>query len=218
MSTAVGELLRTLVWVDRRAAVWCAAQCARTVLHLIPEEEDQPREAITLAEGWVRGEATGPRCEELAANGRYAGSSIARIAIHAAFTAASAAATDNEQDLLHDVSLVIDSVADCFGGLSGDATGNPRDLATLVSDLRWSLTSPTADQLHGAPEAVRVAWDLIAADPRTEHTIPELLEAHARAQRLGLDWSDPVRRAIAERTPDEGPVAQRVRALLGGGR
>jgi hypothetical protein len=37
------DLLRDLVAADRRAAVWCAAQCARTALHLIPAGEDRPR-------------------------------------------------------------------------------------------------------------------------------------------------------------------------------
>ena len=37
----------------------------------------------------------------------------------------------------------------------------------------------------------------------TDHTIPELLEAYERAERLGLAWTDPLQRAVAERATDE---------------
>ena len=55
----------------------------------------------------------------------------------------------------------------------------------------------------------------VALIPNTQAgaLIPDLVEARARAQRLGLFWDDPVQRAIAERATDE----ERVKRLLGGG-
>ena len=84
-------------------------------------------------------------------------------------------------------------------------------LLSRVSAVRWPLTTPTPTQLHAAPYAVQVAWDA-STDPSIDHTVAELVEARARAARLGLDWNDPVQRAIAERADDE----ERVGRLLGG--
>ena len=88
-------------------------------------------------------------------------------------------------------------------------------LARFVRTQRWPSRYPTLAQLEAATEALRVAWDLVASDPRSDHTIAELLEAHARAERLdrhrvGFDWGAPVPRTIAEGASDEG----RVRTLL----
>ena len=58
----VVALLRALAATDMRAAAWCAAQCARTALHLIPAGEDRPRSAIEAAEAWARGHATAADC------------------------------------------------------------------------------------------------------------------------------------------------------------
>ena len=86
-------------------------------------------------------------------------------------------------------------------------------LLTLVSDTRWPLALPTPASLRGAPPAAQVAWDRLCGregDP----TISALLSAHARAERLGLDWKDPIQRAIAERATDD--EEERIHAILAG--
>ena len=44
--------------LDRKTLVLAACDCARLVLHLVPDGEDRPRVAIETAEAWARGEAT----------------------------------------------------------------------------------------------------------------------------------------------------------------
>ena len=57
----VRSLLWDLAWVDPRAAVWCAAMCARTVSSYVRGAEG-PAAAIEAAEAWARGEATEHDC------------------------------------------------------------------------------------------------------------------------------------------------------------
>ena len=71
-------------------------------------------------------------------------------------------------------------------------------LCAIILALTWPLTKPTAAQLTATSEPARVAWDFVATDPRTEHSIAELIEARVRTVRLCLYWRDPVERAIAE--------------------
>ena len=79
-------------------------------------------------------------------------------------------------------------------------------LLELVSAIRWPLAVPTPAQIHAAPPPLQGAWDAVAEGP-DDMDVPELLEAHARAGRLGLDWDSPVGRAVAERATDEARVA-----------
>lgn len=51
--TAISDI----VYWDRRVAVWCACQVARTVLRFIPAGEDKSLRAIITAEAWVDGRA-----------------------------------------------------------------------------------------------------------------------------------------------------------------
>ena len=85
-------------------------------------------------------------------------------------------------------------------------------LAALIGRERWALAAPSAAQVRAASPAVGVAWDWIASagEAGGDLSIAALIEAHARAERLGLDWRDPVARAVAERASDEA----RVRDLL----
>ena len=53
MNSAVEGLLWELTAIDQRAAAWCAAQCARTVLHLVPDGEVR-RKAEELAHDIAR--------------------------------------------------------------------------------------------------------------------------------------------------------------------
>ena len=72
-------------------------------------------------------------------------------------------------------------------------------------------TSISGAQLRAAPCALQVAWDAVSeGDAGGELSTSAFVEAAARAERLGLDWDDPVQRAIAERATDE----DRVRSLL----
>ena len=219
------ELLTQVLAADHRAGVWCAAQCARTALHDVPEGEDRPRVAIETAEAWVRGEATPAAAEAAAiaaeAAARRAASAAARHSGAAYAAAYAAEAAHLPSDIVPDVydaydaydaAYLVATHADQAASENGHA-GRFADLYGLVSAVRWPLTRHAPERLRGAPEAVRVAWDLVATDDRTAHAIPELLAAHARAARLGLDWSDPVQRAVAERATDEALEA-RVRAIL----
>lgn len=82
-------------------------------------------------------------------------------------------------------------------------------LHTLVSALPWPRTTPTAAQLHAAAPHLQVAWDAVC-DASAERTMAQLLAAYDYAQALGLDWADPVQRAIAERIGEP----ERIRVLL----
>lgn len=208
MITDVREFLSQLANIDQRAAMWCACKCARTVLHLVPEGEDRPRGAIEVAEEWVRGNATKRQLRRVA--GRVGPATRPEgiyEAAHAAARAASHAAGDGDEFTSFSAGSVVDAVRHAVR-LAGLDLPEHHHLA-LVSSERWPLTVPALEQLTIAPEVVQVAWDAVS-DDRTEHTIPELLESHARAIRLGLNWNDPVQRAVAERAFDE----EKIRTLL----
>lgn len=77
----------------------------------------------------------------------------------------------------------------------------------------WSLTIPSREAIDTHPRpGVGVAWDALAHRAGPGTSIAGLLEAHGCAERLGLDWSDPLERAVAERVADEVYVGR----LLGG--
>lgn len=256
MSDDVRELLRQLAHADLRAAVWGACQCARTVLHCVPEGEMRPGVAIETAEAWVRGRATRDACWEalsavcgacpgptgvpdldapdtaafFAARRAWSLAEAGTVAAQAATNAVSAAAyadialtesahsTDEAARAVAQAAVDASTAAYNASIAAGASAAGARErhlahLLDLVSSLRWPLTLPAPEPLATASGAVAMAWDLVAADHRADHSVLELLGAHARAGRLGLDWCDPVARAIAERAIDEG----RVRELLAGG-
>ena len=216
--------MRQLAAADRRAAVWCAAQCARTVLHLGPEAEERPRREVELAEAWARGEVSERVCRPIAeaanAEGGYhrhceswevwtvyatntligaivAGEALPRwvagVADCAAEAAAAGAATEGERREIRAAHLAA--------------------MLALVSSIHWPPTLPAHERILRAPSAVQVALDRLSAPPRSGLPIPDLVEARARADRLALDWNDPVQRAVAERTADVAAVGE----LLSGG-
>ncbi|MCB9678028.1 MAG: hypothetical protein H6737_23210 [Alphaproteobacteria bacterium] len=49
----VAALLDALAAIDPRAATWCAAQCARTVLDRVAPGESRPLAAVEAAEAWA---------------------------------------------------------------------------------------------------------------------------------------------------------------------
>jgi hypothetical protein len=51
------------VAVDRRLIVLCATGCARSVLHLVPPDEDRPRQAVEAAEAWAYGRGSAEDAE-----------------------------------------------------------------------------------------------------------------------------------------------------------
>lgn len=233
MGSEIEEILKQLANIDRRAAVWCAARCARAMLHFVPEEEQRPRRAIELAEGWARGEVT---VEECAAASRAAMAAaplaVARGASrvfrdpHLVPRSTAEAVRDGIRAVHLPPSVTAEwrhravgsrprAVRDAIARAHADSVPAQREasdlqlttLLALASAERWPLTTPAPEQLRAAPEAVAVAWDLVAA-ATGDHTMLELLEAHARAVRLGLDWEDPVQRAVAERATDEERVRQ----------
>ena len=216
MRSEVEVLLVKLAEVDPKSAMWCACQCVRTVLPLVPEGEDRPKRAVDTTEAWLRGDiphtAVVAAAEAVeAASRQYETNTPPRIVVSgaykvtqaeraadAAYCAATAAYATTNPDNLYDP--------------SDELTQRLSSLFELVSSLSWPLTAPTRDQLQRAPTSVQVSWDLVA-EPRTVHTIPDLLRAHGRARDLALDWNDPVARAVAERTTD-ARLEQRVRQLL----
>lgn len=71
------DALRWLTRRDHRLGVWCAAQVARTVVHLAPDGgQRRPLRALETVEDWVRGQATLTQV---------------RIALNSAYTASSEA-------------------------------------------------------------------------------------------------------------------------------
>lgn len=213
----VRELMRLLAAADRRAAAWCSCRCARTTLYLVHEGEGRPRRAIEVTEAWVAGEATEAERERAADNARAAASyaysaalAVADAPAHAVARAANAAAAAADPATAAEAAEEV-AWAMTFAsvGRSDASLRAPHlaDLLDLVRAVRWPLTVPSLQRICEAPSAVQVAWDWLSALPRTEASIAELVEAHQRAQRLGLDWSDPVSRAVAERADDEAHVA-----------
>ena len=95
-----------LIWVaheagvDIRDLVWCAAQCARSVLHYVPAGEDRPMLAVGAAEAWCRGEIDAADVDAAAsAQAADAASAAAYADAYAAAYAASAArAADADDD------------------------------------------------------------------------------------------------------------------------
>ncbi|MEZ4240160.1 MAG: hypothetical protein R3F59_29210 [Myxococcota bacterium] len=85
-----------------------------------------------------------------------------------------------------------------------------RDLPNVgvLQEPPWPPPRPTDAELGAAPPALQVAWDFVQAAAPDEDSA----SAQARARRLGLDWDDPVARAVAVHTADEAAVAR----LLGG--
>lgn len=232
MGSDVEELLYALVAVDRRAAVWCAAQCARTVLHLVPEGDLRPAEAIEAAEAWVRGELDEQEvcgiAAERAAGAEREAHQLARTATRAALrsdaadaTAATYAARAAKRAAASVCSAHPASAAEAAAqAVAFSASVDARSdldaewrrayhthletLRRLVGAERWPWTQPLADRTQPLADRPQPTARLDPLDdPRTTGiTIPDLLVARARARRLGLDWSDPRQRARAERTTD----------------
>ncbi len=208
MEDPLAGLFEHLTDADRRAAVWCACVCARTALHLAPP--GAPAHAIETAEAWIRGEASEADCRHAATHALdldVAASSVAAAVLDpaACYTAAHAAAT---------------SVAHATLGLAAPPRqlerarrAQLRRLAHTVETTRWPRTVPTGSQLQRSPEAIQVAWDQARTHPPTEPdlSIEALIDARARAAAWGLDWHDPVQRAVAEQPSDSADV----RRLLG---
>lgn len=241
MSTDVHALLKILASLDQRAAVWCAAQCVRTALHLVVGDERRPQRAVETAEAWVWHEASEDACQKAyrAASAASKGMGVDLSSIHEMMAdahchASFAAATLNNAAFYFapSVSGVPSSVAHavaCADPATIAAWDLPDDddyftverqladahlvvLGALVRAQRWPKTIPSVEDLEQTPfQAVAVSWDWLADTSEIDLSIPELVEAHRRAVRLGLDWHDPLSRAVAERAVDE----ESIRALLG---
>lgn len=81
-------------------------------------------------------------------------------------------------------------------------------LYTIASSERWPLLSLQPWQIRVSPMGLQIAWDWVNQTPREDQSMLELLEARARAQRVGLDWTEFVQRAIAERAGDEAGLVE----------
>jgi hypothetical protein len=227
MSGEVLELMRALADADLRAAAWCASQCARTVLPLVPEGEARPRLALEAAERWARGEET-PEAVLRAAETVRDGVAGGRPAYFACSPGKrfDRYGRDFEWvgiDPIEPIGPAAVHAATATANNHANTTSVPQTdrwrraydetlerLEALVRAQRWPRLVPTPEQIHAAPPAVQVAWDAVCGSAE-DLTVPELVEAWARAGRLELAWSEPVARAVAERTSEEAWV----RRLLG---
>lgn len=217
------DTLRALVWIDRCVAVWCAAQCARNVLHHVPAGEERPRLAIEAAERWARepteenrkvAHAAATNAATHAADAAYAyanananANAYAANAYAAAYAATNAAmaATNVVATVTHAAMAATNAVATATNAANAYANANAAnahaliDFDTLVRGVQWPLTVPTLAQVLDEPRpVVAVAWDQLFAVVG-EITVEQLIDAHNLCQSNGLDWNNPVHRAICER-------------------
>jgi hypothetical protein len=223
--TAMVEFFETLILIDRRAAVWCACRSARTALYLVPPGEERPRKAIEMAEARIMGEGSSDACQraadeasQVATAAEQAPDDGSAAAIWAAVHAARAAGSDENEPILWAAQgsaiAVYDEVraTEWHPGLRrGPSVPNVLEradeaarrhqiqLLSLLHEEPWPLTVPSPSQLCEAAPVIRAAWARVAGRVEGPQTIRALLEAHARAARLGLMWYNPVQRAVAER-------------------
>lgn len=199
MSGDARELLRSLVPIDRRVAVWCAAQCARTALQYVPEGELRPLRAIEAAEAWARepseegkgaayGIAVESHCAALGAT-KWAAS-----AARAAYYAALAAHADRASYAANAAAKAADEANAAAHAIRAP---NP-ELHALCRAERWPLSrAPSIDARLTLPVWQQVAWDEIdSADLHGEITVAQLFEAYLF--RVPLQWEG-ADRALAER-------------------
>ena len=202
------DLLSKLAAVDRSAAVWCAAQCARVALHLVDDPRARPREALEMAEKWVRGRTSTVLCCAAAARAQAYARRLSPSAAHSAAQSAAFAANCPRQPL---PAMTAERAARALHEAYGDPA--PRHLDALlarVRSIRWPFARATPALLATTSPGVAVAYDWLEDDPQAapDQSIEDLLAAHARAARLGLFWPDPVQRSIAERTVDEAHISR----------
>jgi hypothetical protein len=202
------HLLRALAAADRPAAVAGACVCARSVSRWFGADP-RPGVAIARAEGWIgavvsvaacrtAGEAAHRAAFELYASGGRAAANAAHAAGYAA-----GAVTDGG-----DAERAADAAGTAAGNAAGRgwreaAAGHLELLAAQIGAMACAGTVPSPAEVLVAPVPAQVAWDWLSAQPPPPLTVATLLEAHQRAARLGLDWADPVQRAVAERVDDE---------------
>ncbi|MEZ5397927.1 MAG: hypothetical protein R2724_34885 [Bryobacterales bacterium] len=213
----VRQLLRTLADVEPRAAVAGACQCARSVLPLVPAGEARPADAVAAATAWLAGEVGSRACRRAAkaahaaaTDGYSAAGRAAANAAHAAgYAAGSVLDPRDAPRAAEEAGLAVGNT----GGRSWRETGaeHLRALFEAVSAAPWPLLAVTAEEIALGPAEVQVAWDWLAGQPEPPFTIGDLLQAHARAARLGLEWSDPVQRGVAERVADEAAASALLR-------
>lgn len=218
------ELVRALATADPRAAVWCAAQCLRSVLPLLPGRR-RPEAVISAVEAWAQGRST--EADE-----------VIRQAVAAPDDPFDPLCQLARATVVQDRRQLATAAAEVAGGvplLASHATTyaievpsaahpvrrarsqrqHAAELRARIEAERWPRCTPTPEQLRLAAAPVAVAWDLVqghAPPARPDQSVLELLAAHERATRLGLDWSDPVARAVAEQTQDEARVAALLRS------
>jgi hypothetical protein len=146
--------------VELRLLVLCAANCARSVLHLVPPDEDRPRQAVEAAEAWVRrlGMATSVNTAWTAVESAESAESAAWAAVNGAFRVAAA--------------------------VTAAAWA-----ATAARNAVWAATAAqTATDVRGAPvDAVRaagVAWHVAGAAASADGGDPWRSDNEAEAAAL----------------------------------
>lgn len=228
MDVSITDLAEQLAGADPMASIWGVCQLARAALPLLGGDQGHPQRAIEAAEAWLSGGATSGDCMDAARvlsehmRTLRGGHRYRLRALQSASFAAFAASWGPGHDRF--VFAVRGAAEGAHAALYSygceHSSSEPPHvwqrahalLPAVLRTQRWSRVRPTAAQLQRAPPAVAVAWDAVAHS-RAEHTIGALLEARARAERLGLDWAEPVQRAVAEHARDE----EQLRVLLGPG-
>lgn len=217
--------MHELVRIDGRAALGAACACLQEAFHLLPVTHEVPaRRFVDACRAYVVGRGSREavlRAGELLPDGAVSVDLYEPTPGH--FTSAVVAIGQLKEaifpfqspiDLDWRLPRIPLLVAQARAEESADVEELDTVLAALapvVDALLVARTQPVAGDVAAAPEAVRVAWDLVADDPETVHSVADLVRAHTRGAQLGLDWSDPTSRAVAERCADVALVGEILR-------
>ena len=192
-----------LAAIDPRAAMWCVVACLRTAMGEL-DSTPSVEQAIEAIGAWARGVGSVEGLQRARDVLQHPDDRPTRAASYAVQTAlALAEGTTRHDGYTAPFRAIVHGLP--------EARRDPvlEVLIALIDAQHWPLCSPGREALHTAPSTLAVAWDSVD-HAHTEQTIAELRAAHARSQRLALDWSDPLQRAIAERADNE----ERLQMLL----
>ena len=146
----------TLTDSDHRLLALWAAACAEHVLHLfesVQPSDPRPRQAIELAQAWVRGEITMSQARTAAGHAQAAARDLSGAARHAAYAAGQAAAVAHvAAHELGAAAYAIKAVRTAASKGEGESTGR--------LECQW--------QREQLPEAIR---ELVLDDQRLRNDI-----------------------------------------------
>lgn len=212
----ITEAIVDLARRDPLGAVWVVAQFVRRELG--PVASGSPAsEALALVDGIAAGESCSRERLSDLSDELHASVEPDFEAVAWAVDAACAAAIDREERRAasrraasHGCIFAIDALCaraaqpayELDGPDYGDAARERAEARALaVLERHTTPARPSADMVLAARPGAQVAWDWLCAQPCCPSLrFDRLSDALRRARGLGLDWSDPVERAIAERS------------------